>query len=541
MNYKISYLLVIFLVGAFVSDAYAENIGAPQGLINTSITGIKFLDAYFGTSTTKMEVGPGDKNVPLTISMANIGNSDVVGIRGQLFVPTDFTSANGKYMPIYADSDQKATAGSNFYLTFFVDIAEDANLKSYPGTLKVDYSRIRESGERQDTFGFTFNVTGESIVNLKALTPVITSITNNDVVLEISNAGSSTLSNVDVVLENTSTTISSASASTTNVEKVIFDKNHWNVGNIEPNYPKTFSFSVFVPESLKNEPLRIPVKITYFNAHGEQTSVTRIADIYINGLVKPSIYGVKVIELSGKQTVIGEILNEGNTDGLFGFVKLQPIGDSSIKESSQYIDEIEPDSPKTFSFNVFVPESLKNEPLRIPVKITYFNAHGEQTSVTRIADMYINGLVKPSIYGVKVIELSGKQTIIGEILNEGNTDGLFGFVKLQPVGDSNIKESSQYIDEIEPDSPVPFNIPIESDGMLSFGEHDIRIVVSYKDSMRAEHEISFDTTITISPFADNTDYGSMIGGIITIMVILGIVYFFYRKGKIPYVSKKIQS
>jgi len=341
MNYKISFLLIIFLGASFVSVAYGQAVGAPQGLINTNVTGIKFLDAYFGTSTVKMEVGPGDKNVPLTVAMANIGNSDVVGIRGQLFVPTDFTSASGKYMPIYADSDQKATAGSNFYLTFFVDIAEDANLKAYPGTLKVDYSRIRESGVRQDTFGFTFNVTGESIVNLKALTPVITSITNNDVVLEISNTGSSTLSNVDVVLENTSTSISSASASTTNVEKVIFDKNHWNVGNIEPGSPKTFSFNVFVPESLKNEPLRIPVKITYFNAHGEQTSVTRIADMYINGLVNPSIYGVKVIELSGKQTIIGEILNEGNTDGLFGFVKLHPVGDSNIKESSQYIDEID--------------------------------------------------------------------------------------------------------------------------------------------------------------------------------------------------------
>jgi hypothetical protein len=438
MNYKISFLLIIFLGGAFVSVAYGQAIGAPQGLINTSITGVKFLDAYFGTSTTKMEVGPGDKNVPLTISMANIGNSDVVGIRGQLFVPTDFISASGKYMPIYADSDQKATAGSNFYLTFFVDIAEDANVKAYPGTLKVDYSRIRESGVRQDTFGFTFNITGESIVNLKALTPVITSITNNDVVLEISNSGSSILSNVDIVLENTSTTMSSANSSTTNVEKVIFDKNHWNVGNIEPN------------------------------------------------------------------------------------------------------------SPKTFSFNVFVPESLKNEPLRIPVKITYFNAHGEQTSVTRIADIYINGLIKPSIYGVKVIELSGKQTIIGEILNEGNTDGLFGFVKLQPVGDSTIIESSQYIDEIEPDSPVPFNIPIESDGMLSFGEHDIRIIVSYKDSMRTEHEISFDTTITISPFADNTDYGSMIGGIIFLAFVIAIGYKLYskdkipfiKKGKIPYISKK---
>jgi hypothetical protein len=143
MNYKISFLLVIFLVGAFVSTAYAQNIGAPQGVINTNVTGIKFLDAYFGTSTVKMEVGPGDKNVPLTVAMANIGNSDVVGIRGQLFVPTDFTSASGKYMPIYADSDQKATAGSNFYLTFFVDISEGAKIKAYPGTLKVDYSRIR--------------------------------------------------------------------------------------------------------------------------------------------------------------------------------------------------------------------------------------------------------------------------------------------------------------------------------------------------------------------------------------------------------------
>ena len=100
MNYKLSFLLIIFLGASFVSDAYGQAVGAPQGLINTNITGIKFLDAYFGTSTVKMEVGPGDKNVPLTVAMANIGNSDVVGIRGQLFVPTAFTSAMGKYMPI---------------------------------------------------------------------------------------------------------------------------------------------------------------------------------------------------------------------------------------------------------------------------------------------------------------------------------------------------------------------------------------------------------------------------------------------------------
>ena len=114
---------------------------------------------------------------------------------------------------------------------------------------------------------------------------------------------------------------------------------------------------------------------------------------------------------------------------------------------------------------------------------------------------------------------------------------MFGFVKLQPLGDSNITESSQYIDEIEPDSPFPFNIPIESNGPLSFGEHDIRIIVSYKDAVRHEHTVEHDVTITISPFADNTDYGSMIGGLIFLAIVITIGYKLYSKDKIPFIKK----
>ncbi len=429
MNYKFYFFTIVLLGGISVSAAYGTTVGPPQGVLSDTISGVKFLDAYFGDSSEKIEVGPGDKNVPFTIVFANIGSNDIVGISGQLFLPSQFTSADGKYLPIYADSEQNATEGSNFKLTFFVDISDQAQVKSYPASVKVDYSRIRSSGDVHKTFHFSFKLTGESNVNLKALTPVITSITNNHVTLEISNTGSATLSNVDVVLQNTDTSISASSASTTNVEKVIFDQNHWNVGNIGPN------------------------------------------------------------------------------------------------------------SAKTFSFNVFVPESLKNEPLRTPVKITYFDGHGEKKSVTRIADLYINGLIKPSIYGVKVIELSGKKTIVGEILNEGNTDGLFGFVKIYPRGNSSIMESSQYIDEIEPDSPVPFNIPIEFDGGYIFGEHDVRIIVTYKDSMREEQTINYDTTITITPFSDDTDYGSMIGGIIFLAVLIGIGYKLYSKDKIPFIKK----
>ena len=426
---KLAFLLVLV---CSIPDFYAYgqlDDKPPQGVMRDGIVGVKFLDAYFGTSTERMEFGPGDKNVPFTVALANISTADIVGIKGKLSLPGYFHSSQGVNYPILADSNAKATMGSNFYLTFYVDVSDGALTKTYPGSVKVDYSRLKSAGVRENSFQFTFSLPGESIVNLKSNTPVITSITNNPVTLEISNSGSATLSNVDVVLQNTDTSISSASISTTNVEKVIFDQNQWKVGNIGP------------------------------------------------------------------------------------------------------------DSAKTFSFNVFVPESLKNEPLRIPMKITYFNAHGDKQSMTRVADLYINGLVNPSIYGVKVIELSGKKTLIGEILNEGNADGLFGFVKLQPRGDSNIMESSQYIDEIEPDSPVPFNVPIESNGLLSFGEHDVRIIVSYKDAVRDEHTVTYDTKITIVPFEDNTDYSSLIGWLIFLGIVIAIGYKLYRKGKIPFISK----
>ena len=174
--------------------------------------------------------------------------------------------------------------------------------------------------------------------------------------------------------------------------------------------------------------------------------------------------------------------------------------------------------------------------------ISYYDAHGERQSVTRVADFYINGLVDPSIYGVKVIDLSGKQTVIGDILNEGNSDGLFGFVTLKPRGESNIKESTQYIDEIEPDSPVPFNIPIEYDGISLTGKHDITIEVKYKDSMRDEHVLSYDTTIDVSGLSviDTQDGDSSIGGIAAIIIIIGIIAFLKKQGKLPIITKKSQ-
>ena len=432
-------LIILFsmflILTSLTPMSFGERLGpadVPQGVLRDNVISVKFLDAYFGTEGDKIEVAPGDKNVPFTVVMSNVGTQDITGIKGKLSLPAAYQSPSGRGAPIMADNDQKASAGDTFALTFFIDVSSLAPIKDYSGNIDLSFSRLRESGERNENFSFTFKLTGDSIVNLRPISGALTSIVNNEVIIEISNAGTAPLNNVDIVLQNDLTSVASTSSSVTNLENVIFDQTHWDVGTIQP-----------------------------------QSSVT-------------------------------------------------------------------------FSFSTFIPESIKNEPLHLPMTITYYDAHGELESVTRVADFYINGLVDPSIYGVKVIDLSGKQTVIGEILNEGNSDGLFGFVTLKPRGESNIMESTQYIDEIEPDSPVPFNIPIEFDGVSLSDKHDITIEVRYKDSMREEHIISYDTTIDVSVLSilDNEEVDSPMGGIIAIIIIIAIVGILYKKGKLPMISKK---
>ncbi|MEJ2259549.1 MAG: hypothetical protein P8X78_03405, partial [Nitrosopumilaceae archaeon] len=385
---------------------------------------VKFLDAYFGTLDEKIEAEPGDDNVPFTVVFANVGTQDITGIRGQLSLPMGFSGADGPRSIILANSDSNSLAGNNFHLTFFVNIDKNVQIQQYPGTVKVDYSRLRESGVRTSFSDFEFKVTGDSVINVKALEPFLTSLKTNDVTIEISNDGTAPISSVDIVTTNTQTEMASTATSTTNVENVVILESNWDVGNIQP-------------------------------------------------------------------------------------------------KSSRYL-----------TATVYVPENLKDDTLRIPLSISYYNAHGDQHTINKIVDFYIKGFIDLTVYGIDVIELSDTKMVVGEIINEGNEDALFGFVTLEPLGDSNIKKQSQFIDEIEIDAPVPFNIPLEFEGEPQYGEHDIKITVRYKDNIREEIFIPYETTIFVEePSNDegSEDNTMMIAIPIIIAIIVGIILLRRRK------------
>jgi len=427
MNLKL--LLPLFVIGLlpFIFDnsfAQITSGGFGNSPFDRDFGDVKFLDAYFGTIDEKYEIDSGSRNVPFTVVMANVGTQDITGIRGQLSLPLGFSSSDGPGSLIYADANSNSIAGANFYLTFFVDIDNSVRIQQYPGTIKVDYSRLRESGVRTSFEDFNFKVTGESVINLRALDPFLTSLQKNHIIIEISNDGTAPISSVNIGLKNTQSERASTTQSITNIENVVILNTDWEIGDIEAK------------------------------------------------------------------------------------------------------------SKKFIELDVYVPESLKGETLRAPIEITYFNAHGDKKTISRIADFYIKGLIDLTIYNVNVIELSGTQMVIGEIINEGNEDGLFGFVTLESIGDSNIKSNTQYIDEIEIDAPVPFNIPIEFDGEPIYGEHEITITVRYKDSIRDEIFLTYDTTIFVTePSNGDGDDPDLTMIIIPIILAMGVGIYIMRRRK----------
>ncbi len=419
-------LFVIGLAPLVFDNSYAQitSGGFGNSPFERDFGDVKFLDAYFGTIDEKFEIDAGDKNVPFTVVMANVGTQDITGIRGQLSLPLDFSASDGPGSLIRADANSNSLAGENFYLTFFVDIGNGVQIQQYPGTVKVDYSRLRESGVRTAFEEFDFKITGESVINVRAIDPFLTSLQRNHVTIEISNDGTAPISSVNVALQNTQSERASTTQSITNVENVVILSTDWEIGEIDPN------------------------------------------------------------------------------------------------------------SKKLVELEIYVPESLKGDTLRAPIEITYFDAHGEQHTISRIADFYVKGFIDLSIYNVDVIELSGTQMIIGEIINEGNEDGLFGFVTVVPRGDSNILLNTQFIDEIEIDAPVPFNVPIEFDGEPEYGEHDVTITVRYKDGVRDEIFLPYETTIYVEEPSNDEESGpdpTMI--IIPIIVVVGVGIYVIRRRK----------
>ena len=545
MIYKTIAIAILFLLGQIVIPSYAsapEHIAPGVSPFEHAYNDIKFLDAYFGTSSGKIEVQPGDKNVPFTIVFSNVGSEDIAAIKGLLSLPVGFAPAiaNANANLIEADNTQVATSGSSFFLTFFVNVDKNTSVNSYTGTVQVTYSRVRENGVHTNYFDFDFKVPGKSVLNMKAENQFIQPASNNQITVQVSNDGTASLNNVDITLNSQSNSTMGSS----NLQNVVIDQNHWNIGTVTAQSSNTFSFNIFVPQDVTGQTLHIPLGVTYFDGQGNQITTSRLVDL----IVGPASSTFVVRLSTPSYLMMGVMQNltlglENLSPSEISDISITLVPSSSdlkiLQDPRWFINNINPLEKTTLNIPVFADQNISNQAVNFDVNIQY-TKDGSTVIEKQSFATYIRPVIDISVYGIDVMNIGGKQNIIGNILNQGNIKGQFATVTIQPIDNSKIKKSIQYIGDIDIDAPTPFNIPIDFTDNPSFGENKVVVSVTYKDSLLQPHTILQENTITLENPTPKTNDTSQLQLIILVAIAAGIggIVFKIRKAKLP-ITKKI--
>jgi hypothetical protein len=546
MNYKTILLLTVILAGQLAIPSYGQS--APEQLspgvspFEHGFTDVKFLNAYFGYPNQKIEVQPGDQNVPLTILFSNVGTEDIAGIRGFLSLPMGFSAATPLVEGlIEADNSQTATSGNSFTLTFFVNLDKSLSVHDYSGTVKLTYTRVRENGLRDAFFDFNFKITGKSVFNMKAEDSFIQPASNNQVTVQVSDSGTAPLNNVDITLDSLAN-----STMGSNLQSVVIDQRHWNIGTVDAQSTKSFSFNIFVPQAAAGQTLHIPLTLTYFDGQGNQVTTDRLIDLIAgpassNFIVKLSTPSYVLMGVMQNLTLGLQNLSPSKISDMS--ITLQPnSSDLRILEDPRwFVQEINPLESTVLNIPVFADQSIGNQAVNFDVNIQY-TRDGSTVIEKQSFATYIRPVIDVTVYGVQESEIAGQKMIIGNILNQGNMKGQFAIVTIQPLESSTIKETTQYIGDIDIDAPTPFNVPVQSaTGELS-GDQKVLVTLTYKDTLLESHTITQIDTVSFGlPAPQSNENISQLQLVILVAIAGGIggIVFKIKKSRVP-VEKKVQ-
>jgi len=204
-----------------------------------------------------------------------------------------------------------------------------------------------------------------------------------------------------------------------------------------------------------------------------------------------------------------------------------------------------PHSTHQFSTKIFASTSLIAQPVSFLVTMQYIS-HGQ----SQVGSFVLGGTVIGSIHitasGIGINYIAGVPNLVGNLLNQGNTIGLYTTVQLinQPFSTANqssttnhqqqhhqhqsgqlsastgasttpaqssapaILPPSQYLGDLQPDSPLPFSIPITANiNNTAPGIYPVKLEVTYSDDLKNSHTTVLNNTVQLMAQQQKTRNG----------------------------------
>ncbi len=560
MRLSVTILTIIIAISMLPYYAYAIEPRDPKECPDYEIIGqdnpcireqretekeVKFVNLYFGDPNSivngfpaKVEVAPGDGVATLIAVMANSGAFELTGVRGWLYLPVGFEAyGKAKGEPAFDTYDLKVGRGDTFYFEFPVKVSKDLKPGIYQATLRVEYFRSQDIGLSYRVFNVEFMLTGKSILDAKALNPILTPGKENTVNVEITNSGSAPASAVIAKVTSTSGLL--------DVGSKVFD-----LSTIEPNSSAKIELRLYANPNIANTLQNLQLVLDYTDSHGNRKSITTNINLIVKGSstsadlrVNIDDYKITTLNINDRNIVLSNVGDESayNVEVRVNVNAISQLPISIIGDGYYKVAEIDADSNIRLPLRLFATSDAHNKTFDIPLIITYLDVTGGLHSIERSISVYALGEPSIKMYDLQITFIGNKPNLSGYLLNDGSADALFTSVSML-AGDLKPSSGPQYLGDLLINSPIPFNIPIDPSVSDAKDMYDVKVKVTYKDALREEHEVILDGRVVYTPLnisnSNNTQPAStLITSNTSFVIILGIVgagvagFFIGRRSK----------
>jgi hypothetical protein len=236
----------------------------------------------------------------------------------------------------------------------------------------------------------------------------------------------------------------------------------WSLPILGPNSRHEFSTKVYASASLIGSPVSFLVTLQYISG-GQSKMGSFILGGHVVGDIKISVTDLAINYVAGVPNLVGNLLNQGNTLGLFTTVQMtsQPFSSSSSTAASGGNGQ--------------------------PVNQQHHRHNGQGAGGGSGA--------------------GGTQT--------SSTTGPSSFSTNSSTSTSSALPPPQYLGDLQPDSPLPFSIPIGVDlNNTAPGTYPVSLKITYSDDLKNSHEIVVNSPVllkTQQPRGSSNHGGGLFG------------------------------
>lgn len=326
------------------------------------------------------------------------------------------------------------------------------------------------------------------------------------------------------------------------------------ISELAANASVTEPLDVFVSASLANSPLSLTFSYSFSNAQGLTSSYTQSVGLYTTGTNSTSSPSVSissvqsVVKVGTESEVIFAVKNVGSTSLQSPVFSLTVSSPLIVIENSSYTITGAIPPGGSVPYEALVGSSTSASPgfYSASVTVSYSGPSGSAEASTLQTALTLAGDIDLIIQSPSVTQSSGSLSISGEILNEGFSSAYYANVNGSIVGVKGTSQSD-YVGEIDPNTPVPFSFTVSYTPQSSARSVSISIDITFKDSLglQGTYSAPVQTTLTTTSTSTGTSTATSTSGVglftyveigvIAALVILAAVgYVYIRRNRASY-------